>query len=232
MAAANERMSRTVTQRTRTRAVALVAALTLGVGAVIGGGVASTACTTTTTGNLALVSGIFINTELLIGDLGCGKADTDVYKYVAVVINEARDVGGAGVFDCFAEGVFANMPGTDAGSLNFGVWVYAYNQKQWNEANANGALTDAVALLNGVTGPDGSVTPVPVTSVPDGGTAKHGYPAALSTICLRPATWVTTCSITSQPGVQTLANCGPLSLETAAPSSCALPVRLPDAGPG
>jgi hypothetical protein len=191
----------------------------------------SSACTTTTTVNASLVSGIFINTELLLGDLGCDdKNPEDVYKYVAVVINDSKNVGGAGIFDCFAEGVFANLPGTDAGALDFAVWIYAYNAPDFAAANKDGALASAVATLNGVNRPDGSVVPVPTNSVPDGGTSKGEYPAALSSICRSKATWVSVCSATSQDSVQTLANCGPLTLEKTAPSSCDLPVLIPDGG--
>jgi hypothetical protein len=228
-AGAIERMSRTVSfwSRTGILAVSVVTAA----GAAIGGGAAASACTTTTAVNAALVAGIQINTSLLLGDnLGCGTTDLDVYKYVAVAINDSRDVGGAGVVDCYANAVFGNLPGTDAGSLDFGLWIYAYNERDWSAANANDAITSAVTALNGVYQPDGSMVAVPISVVPDGGTSQRGYPAALSTLCLSKATWVTTCTAASQPGVQILANCGALELEDAAPRSCALPVLIPDAG--
>lgn len=229
-AGAIERMSRTVSFGSRTGIVVVAVATALGV--AIGGGAAASACTTTTAVNAALVAGIAINTSLLLGgnNLGCGTAEGEVYKYVAVAINDSRQIGGAGVVDCYANGVFGNLPGTDAGSLDFALWIYAYNEQDWNAANANGAVMSAVSLLNGVYQPDGSFVPVPVSVVPDGGTSQSGYPAALSTLCLTKATWVTTCTAASQPGVQILANCAPLQLETEAPRSCALPVLIPDAG--
>ena len=193
----------------------------------------SSACTTTTTVNTSLVSGIFLNTSLLLNGLGCSATSTqDVYKYVAVVINDTRDIGGAGLFDCFADGAFADLPGSDAGPLNFAVWVFAYNKADYDVANADGAIAAAVGQLNGVYQPDGSVIPVPITVVPDGGTATRGFPAALSTLCLRHATWVSTCSAVTQVGVQTLADCRPLALEDGTPSACTLPVLLPDATAG
>ncbi len=229
-AGAIERMSRTVSFASRTGIVVVAVATALG--AAVGSGAAASSCTTTTAVNAAFVAGIAINTSLLLGgnNLGCGAADGDVYKYVAVAINDSREVGGAAVVDCYANGVFGNLPGTDAGSLAFGVWIYAYNEHDWNVANANGAVVSAVADLQGVYQPDGSLIPVPVSVVPDGGTSQQGYPAALSTICLSRATWVATCTAASQPGVQVLAYCGALELETKAPSSCALPVLIPDAG--
>ena len=52
---------------------------------------------------------------------------------------------------------FANLPGTDAGTFNFVVWVYAYNRADYDAANQNNTLVNAVSLLNGVTQVDGSV---------------------------------------------------------------------------
>lgn len=211
--------------------VALAAsALTLGLGGVTGGVLTSSACTTTTTINAALISGIIINTDLLIGSLNCGTAYPDIYKYVAVVVDDTRTVGGAGIFDCYANGAFANLPGTDGGALNFAVWIYAYNKADYDAANADNALVNAVTQVNGVNQPDGSVALVPISVVPDGGSSKRGVPGALSTICLTKATWVATCSATAQDTVQALANCGPLSLQDAAASSCNLPLLLPEAG--
>jgi hypothetical protein len=209
-------------------AIAAVDAAVLGWGALVAGG---TSCTSTTAVNADLISGIQINTGILLGQLQCGAdASADVYKYVAVVINNKGDIGGAGIFDCFADGVFANLPGTDAGTFNFVVWVYAYNEADYNKANESNALVNAVNELNGVTQIDGSVISVPANSVPDGGTAKHGYPAALSRICLAKATWTSTCSSMSQPGVEVSAYCGALQLEKpSSPSSCNLPLLLPDA---
>jgi hypothetical protein len=223
-------MSRGVSQRPRIRTVAAVSALTLGLSAALAGMTFSSACTSTVAVNASLVSGIFITPDELnnTGTLVCGTDAGDVYKYVAIVINNSRDIAGAGVFDCFADVVFGNLPGTDAGSLNFAIWVYVYDQADFNTANADNALVDAVTLLNRVNQPDGSVVPVPISVVPDGGTAAHGFPAALSTVCLRPATWVTTCSAASQPGVQFQANCNSLKLESTVPSSCNLDVELPD----
>ncbi len=225
-AGAIERMHRRVTTRSRARAVVTTLVVALALGGLFG-------CPATTTVNASLISGIFIVPGELdpSGDLGCGTEPTQLYKYVAVVINDARDIAGAGIFDCFAEGVFGNLPGTDAGSLNYGVWIYAYNYDAFTAANSDpknpNALTNAVAFLNGVYQADGSVVTVPYNLVPDGGTTKRGYPAALDTVCLSSATWVTTCSATAQASVQTLANCTPLTLETSVPSSCSLPVRIP-----
>jgi len=211
----------------RVVAVALAACAIVNAGVLIASG---SSCTATTTVNEALISGIHIDSTLLLGGIGCSATDPQsVYKYVAVVINDSKDLGGAGIFDCYADAVFANLPGTDAGSLNFAVWVYAYNATDFAMANQENALTKNVTLLNGVIQPDGSIIAVPTNLVPDGGTTKRGYPAALSNLCLSKATWVSTCTAASQPGLDVSALCTPLSLEARAASACSLPVPLPDA---
>jgi hypothetical protein len=209
-------------------AVAVVLGAAVGGGALTGG---ASGCTDTTLGNADLISGIEIKSGLLLGDYNftCGTETDDVFKYVAVVINNRSDIGGAGIFDCFADAVFANLPGTDAGTLSFAVWVYAYNEAEFNVANENNRLAQAVDILNGVTRPDGSVIVVPTSAVPKGGSAR-GYAGALSTICLQHATWTSTCQAVSQPGVEVAALCTPLSPQSGTPDTCNLPVPLPDAG--
>jgi len=227
-------MSRSVTPRPWTRLVARASALGLVVAGLAWGGVAltSAACTNTVTTNASLVSGFFINSQLLLddGNLGCSNDnDLDVYKYVAVAINDRNEIAGAGIFDCYADGVFANLPGIDSGLLDFAVWIYAYNPSAYATANAGNKLVTAVGQLGGVNTADGGFVPVPSTIVPDGGSNKTKYAAALSVICTSQATWVATCSATSQASVQNLAFCGALQLETTVPTACNLPVLLPDA---
>ena len=215
------------------RSRSVVASLLLGGGiASIGAVAAESACTNTTTTNIDLVSGIQINTDLLIGDLGCNNESSQaVYKYLAIVINDTGDIAGAGVFDCFANGVIGNLPGTDGGALNFAVWVYAYNPEDYAVANQGNALVNAAQILNGVTQPDGSVIPVPATSVPEGGTFSGRFTSKLSTLCLTQATWTTTCSAQAQATILTQANCGPLALAPRGkPDTCTLPILLPDGG--
>jgi len=226
--------------RSRPRVLAVAVAASVLSGGTLAWLAGSSACTTTITYNAALVSGIFINTATLLNDdtIGCGASDSggELYKYVAVVINDNHDIGGAGIFDCYADGVFGNLPGTDAGSLDFAVWIYGYNARDFAAANSangqNDVLVNAVNTLNGVYQPDGSVIPVSASAVPANGKVKGAFPDALKTVCTSKATWVSTCSAASQAGVQVLANCTPLSIENATPTSCTLPVKIPDGGHG
>jgi hypothetical protein len=167
-----------------------------------------------------------------VGDLTCNDESSQaVYKYLAIAINDVGDIAGAGVFDCFANGVIGNLPGTDGGALNFAVWIYAYNPQDFAVANQGNALVNAAQFLNGVTQPDGSVIPVPATSVPEGGTFSGRFTSKLSTLCLSQATWTATCSAQAQATILTQADCGPLSLEPRGKAdTCTLPILLPDGG--
>jgi len=112
------------------------------------------------------------------------------------------------------------------------VWVYAYNQADFTTANAGGSLSNAVAALNTLIQADAAIVRLPANSIPTGGgVSPTKYPAGdLETVCESQATWVTECAATSQAGVEVLATCNPLTLEGPAPTTCALPLELPDAG--
>jgi len=104
-------------------------------------------CTpTAATSTYTPITGIEIPSANLVAGHGCGdRAPGQVYKYAALVrygdagcgqdVDGLGDVGGnttmgvvaSGVFDCFADGVFSNLPQTDAGS-GFVISIYAYNQ--------------------------------------------------------------------------------------------------------
>lgn len=211
----------------------LIAALVTLSGGTVGAIALTSACTSTTAINTALVTnGVHISTELLLGEnLSCGTGTDDVYNYVAVVIGVKHNILAAGLFDCFADGFFANLPGTDAGEQSFAVWIYAYNQADFTLANRQSSLVNGVSALGTLISLDGSVIQLPASAVPDGGPVKKfTLPADLASICRAPATWVTECSATSQAGVEVLAACNPLQLEGHVPGTCDLPIELPDAG--
>ena len=97
------------------------------------------ACTSsTTTLPYTPITGIIIQSQSLVAGYGCGLADAgsgQVYRYAAV-LTYAQPEGGAdaatsqlltltNVFDCFADGVFENLP-TNEGST-FALSIYAYD---------------------------------------------------------------------------------------------------------
>jgi hypothetical protein len=132
-------------------------ALALGLGALEG-------CTPTApTTSYTPVTGIEIPSADIVAGHGCGnRAPDQVYKYAALVTYGDAGCGGnangggdtsmspvaSGVFDCFADGVFSNLPQSDAGSSSFVISIYGYNQCSfasdvaWEDPNA---VTQSVA---------------------------------------------------------------------------------------
>jgi hypothetical protein len=186
-----------------------VLALFAGAGAAA---LASCSNTTTTTAYTP-ITGILIDSQALVAGLGCGMGDNQVFRYAAAVsfasaqdggedggqsgsegeeagaLVEQNDVPLTNIFDCFVDGVFENLPTSDAGSLTFTVAIYAYNQKQY----------DAVGLPASLGCPP----------TPDGGLCTSGT-VPLTTDQKKMAPWTTTCTATQQSGTPVIAVCGPL----------------------
>jgi len=146
------------------------------------GGVGGCAGTTTSTAYTP-VTGITIRADSLITDYGCGKGAGQVYNYAAVVYDDAQAVRGAGLFPCFADGLFANLIGS--ATSNFTLKVYAFEQSRYdgqrstidaaiNARDANGNLSPGVSTLDQL------------------------------------RTYGTNCVATQQAGIQVLAVCKPL----------------------
>jgi hypothetical protein len=134
--------------------------------------------------------------EVLASDVtaghGCGTGDEQVYRYAAVV--SYQDSGtpvAAGVFDCFADAIFSNLPADGSGSLTFDVAVYAYNAASFPPQLA------PCASPAGCAAQDPSVV---------GPLATQGDPDAGVT----PANWTTTCTATEPNGATQVASCCPL----------------------
>jgi hypothetical protein len=156
--------------------------------------VAGVACTTDTdSGTITPITGIAIRAETLEAGYGCGTLPSQIYKYAAVV-SYAVDAGPActeagdatlftGLFDCFADGVFPNLPACSTGSQAFQLNVYAYNQAAYAAADTNGQLESEVT----------------------------GNPGAFANLVSQTATWTTTCAATQQSNVEVLAVCAPLA---------------------
>src|SRR5258708_36955025 len=70
---------------------------------------------------------------------GCGTGPDQVYKYGAIV-DHAADGGrsddsfsASNVFDCYADGIFSNLPPADDGGQSFIVAVYAFSRRSFSE---------------------------------------------------------------------------------------------------
>jgi hypothetical protein len=100
--------------------------------------------------------GVNIDSSALVAPYGCGMGAGQVYRYVATLVDvpivdggDASDGRGpdagpgkvlaAGVFDCFADGVFEGTPPAPA---NFALTIYAFT---YAESGAAGLACDAEA---------------------------------------------------------------------------------------
>jgi hypothetical protein len=120
------------------------------------------------------------------------------------------------IFDCFADGVFENLPSSDAGSQTFNVTIFAYNKDTYDKAGLPANL-GCPPTIDG-----GQCTPasVPLTS------AQESL-----------APWTTLCTATQQQGTPVVAVCAPLespaaSIDTdsSAPAMLDAGDAAPDAG--
>jgi hypothetical protein len=182
-----------------------------GLGAALVGALAGCPGAATTTAYTP-ITGIIIQSDALVAGHGCGTGPDQVYKYAAIltyVDDGGVPSGGAfqsSVFDCFAQGIFSNLPADSAGSTSFEIAIVAYDQ-----ANFPSALLCPVGATEA--GPPAACPgDDPATLIQDEGTP----------------TWTATCTATQQSGVPVLASCTPL-LATG-PIDDAGPDGAPEAG--
>jgi hypothetical protein len=93
------------------------------------------------------------------------------------------------IFDCFADGVFENLPSSDAGSQTFVVTIFAYTKDSYDDAGLPANLGCPPALDGGQCTPASE----PLTS------AQESM-----------APWTTVCTATQQQGTPVVAVCAPL----------------------
>jgi hypothetical protein len=134
------------------------------------------------------ITGIQISAADIVAGHGCGGRIGQIYKYAAVVAYPT-DGGAAstpltsGVFDCFADGIFSNLPVLDGGYQLFDVSIYAYDQASFP------AALDCPSSTVHCPGDDaGAVAP---------------WEAA--------ANWTASCTASEYQGVTTIASCEALS---------------------
>ena len=130
----------------------LVAAILLGCVAVF---VACSGSSSST--GIPPITGIVIRAETLTTGRGCGRGPAQLFKYAAIVYGYTdgpTDVKGSyrtpitsGVYDCFTDGTFVELPET-AGSTTFRLDVFAYSEPAYTAARAaiEGAGTNGDAL--------------------------------------------------------------------------------------
>jgi hypothetical protein len=158
------------------------------------------------------ITGIEIRSADLVAGIGCGTTvpldggPGTVFRYAAVLSHATLDDAGrpevddagavigapvfSNIFDCFANGVFENLPASDAGSLTYAISIYAYDLADYTRA----------------------ALPPNLGCAPAGSDASVCTPAStpLTASQVEAATYVTVCTATQQSGVPVIAVCPPL----------------------
>lgn len=177
--------------RRKALAVLVVAPLAVAAAGVLAGCPAAATTTAYTP-----ITGILIRSSSLVAGYGCGTGDDQVYAYAAFLKYVDGDAGAtgpvvySGVFDCYSDGIFSNLPTDDAGSLSFSVKIVA-----WNQASFPAALDCDASASEG----DAGFIRCP-GDTPDAAMSEEGTP-----------NWTTTCTATQESGVSVLAVCAPLT---------------------
>ncbi|HEY5243975.1 MAG TPA: hypothetical protein VIJ22_20980 [Polyangiaceae bacterium] len=178
--------------RRKALAVLLVAPLAVAATGLLAGCPAAATTTAYTP-----ITGILIRSSSLVAGYGCGTGDDQVFQYGAF-LSYVDDVDAgthgpavySGVFDCYSDGIFSNLPTDDAGSLNFSLTIVAWNQTSFPVTTLS-CDPSSVGEAGFTTCPGDS----PDTLVNNEGTPN----------------WLTTCTATQESGVSVLAVCAPLT---------------------
>ena len=133
-------------------------------------------------------TGIQIDSEDLVAGIGCGPAPGQVYRYAAVV-TQVTETGTpfvtSGVFNCYSDALFTNLPSPDGGSTSYSIGIFAYDSAAFPAA-LGGCEYDTLSAA--CPGDDASVV--------------KRYESQ--------ATWTANCTATQFPGVPQIATCGEL----------------------
>jgi len=94
------------------------------------------------------VTGVLVRSDSLLAKHGCGDGDTQVYRYVATVV-DANGANVAGqVVDCFADAAFVNLPpAAGSESTSYGIAIFAFNASTYTAKNANGQVDASASNL-------------------------------------------------------------------------------------
>jgi hypothetical protein len=134
-------------------------------------------------------TGIQIDSQELVAGVGCGSGPGQVYRYAAVV-TQVTDAGTpfvtSGVFNCFSDALFTNLPSPDGGNTYYTIAIYAYDEAAFPAALGG---CEYSYLSTACPGDDASVV--------------RRYESQ--------ATWKTTCTATQFQGVPQVADCGELA---------------------
>jgi hypothetical protein len=165
--------------RTLLLPIASISALLVSVAAPLACG--SSAATAT----LLPITGITVRAENLTVGLGCGHANSQIFRYALVVFGRNPSATNtfdvyiaSNIYDCFSDGMFVDLPAS-GGNTDYMLQVYAYNEANYLAAG-DAKIRAAVA----------NPTTLPATN----------------------PTYTTTCTATEIGDVQALAVCQPLQI--------------------
>ena len=139
-------------------------------------GAAGLACgSSSATAILVPITGVTVRAESITTGLGCGRGSSQIFKYAVVVYGPNPMALGtfdtplaSNVYDCFSDGLFANLPAT-AGSTDYALSVYAYNAQAYEaatDAKIRAALAGASSTTLAATSPTFTTT-CSATEIPD-----------------------------------------------------------------
>lgn len=134
------------------------------------------------------ITGIQIQASTIVAGRGCGLLPDQVFKYVAIVSPTTANGGASmpivsGVFDCFVDGFFSNLPMPNGLSATFDIAILAYNEQSFPSA---------------------------LTCPAEGGLATQPCPGDNPDAALlfnAAANWTTTCTATQVQGGTSQATC-------------------------
>ncbi len=147
------------------------------------------------------ITGVAIDSAQLVAGIGCGTAPGQVFKYAALLsfsplapdgnVDTAPDAGPleiltSGVFECFANGIFSNLPPSEAGTSAYTIQVFAFDQASFP--------------------PELECVPSPTGT----GSLCPGDDAGAVIRFEGLASWTATCTATQVPGATQVAACTPL----------------------
>lgn len=109
--------------------------------------VGPTACETASTSDETTITGVVVRTTQLLEGTGCGTRTGQVYKYLAVAVHAGQtEAVAAGVYDCFADAAFVNLPADPkTGTYDFEIFVYAFDASRYEAQK--GSIDDVMDAM-------------------------------------------------------------------------------------
>ncbi len=101
------------------------------------------------TSTVTLITGLVLPAEEIVVSRGCGTGETEVYKYAAFVSN-GDTFRAAGLYDCFTDAYFVNLPASASSSAPYTVDVFAFSRTAYDAQAAAVGSSVASASPSGL----------------------------------------------------------------------------------